>query len=237
MKIKNLFLLVAAIYATHTLAQDCTFYFPMDKGQQVVRNCYDAQGTLTNVFTITVENSYDYPSGYEVIADYTYSDASNQTLTSGQMVACCDDENFYLDMKNRIPFTNALNMMDADVLLVSNLMPYPNAFTGTDPFDPDNNVGFTEGDISIYQKHNKDNRARISIRNRQYEKDEEITTPAGTFHCTKVKFDIDLWTPQGKTEGYGYEWYSPKVGVVHSEQYDKNKVLQSYSVLEMQTKN
>ena len=32
--------------------------------------------------------------------------------------------------------------------------------------------------------------------------------------------------------GYGYEWYSPNVGLVRTEQYDKNNVLQSYTVLE-----
>ena len=53
-----------------------------------------------------------------------------------------------------------------------------------------------------------------------------------TFDCTKVKFKIKSRSPKETIEGYGYEWYAPNIGVVRTEQYNNNNVLQSYSVLE-----
>ena len=73
-----------------------------------------------------------------------------------------------------------------------------------------------------------------AIKDREFIKTESITTPAGTFDCAKVKYNIATRSPKSKETitGYGYEWYSPNVGLVRTEQYDKNNVLQSYTVLE-----
>ena len=51
--------------------------------------------------------------------------------------------------------------------------------------------------------------------------------------CTKVKYKIRSRSPKEVIEGYGYEWYTPNVGVVKNEQYDNNDQLQYYTILEV----
>ena len=81
---------------------------------------------------------------------------------------------------------------------------------------------------------NKVIKLNYSVAELRFIKTESITTPAGTFDCAKVKYNIATRSPKSKETitGYGYEWYSPNVGLVRTEQYDKNNVLQSYTVLE-----
>ena len=108
---------------------------------------------------------------------------------------------------------------------------YPNPYAAN--FDK-NNVYFDEASVKIYDKKNRKNRKDMAIKDREFIKTESITTPAGTFDCAKVKYNIATRSPKSKETitGYGYEWYSPNVGLVRTEQYDKNNVLQSYTVLE-----
>lgn len=230
MKLRNVFLMTTLFVATGAMAQqDCAFFFPNQQGEQITRNCYDAKGNLTNVLVYEVNQTYDYPSGPEVVASYTFSNAMGKTLTSGQMVARCTDGDFAMSMTDVTTFPLAMNMMTADVYMMGDLMNYPNTFSSSS--DPADESDYDDGTVRLYQKGNKSNRAEISIFDRQFVSNESVNTPAGAFYCTKIKYDINIWTPQGSIKGYGYEWYAPNIGIVRSEQYNNKKELQSYSVL------
>lgn len=231
MKLRNLILTATLFVATGAMAQqDCAFFFPNQEGEQITRNCYDANGNLTNIIVYRVDQAYDYPSGMEVVANYTFTNAAGQTLTSGQMAARCNNGNFVMSMGDLPTYSLAMQMINADVFMMGDLMNYPDAFSN--PMNPGDDDEFEDGTLRIYQKGNKNNRAEINIFDRQFVSNENVNTPAGTFDCTKVKYDMNIWTPQGTIKGYGYEWYAPNIGIVRTEQYNDKKELQSYSVLE-----
>ncbi len=74
----------------------------------------------------------------------------------------------------------------------------------------------------------------IEIFDRQVEKFESITTPAGTFECTKIVYSAQSQMGQAipiKVKTSGAEWLSEGTGMVKSEQYDKKKNRMSYSLL------
>ena len=231
MKLKNLLLMGVMLIATSAVAQEnCTFFFPNQEGQQVTRNCYTANGKLSSILVYRVDQVYDYPSGTEAIASYTFSNAAGKLINSGLMVARCNDGDFSMSMNGATTFPAAMDMMNTDVYMIGDLMNYPDAMS--DPTDPDDDNEFDDATIRLYQKGNKNNRAEITLSDRRFVATESVDTPAGPFYCTKIKYDIDIWTPKGKIEGYGYEWYAPNIGIVRSEQYNKKNELQSYSVLE-----
>ena len=87
-------------------------------------------------------------------------------------------------------------------------------------------------ELCVFTKKDKNNRAEISVFDREFVTTETVNTPAGAFYCTKVKYEMNIWTPKETIKGYGYEWYAPNIGIVRSEQYNNKKELQSYSVLE-----
>lgn len=230
MKSKVLYVALVSLFATGAMAQDCTFFFPQTEGAQLVRKGYDAKGNLQNVMTYKVSEVENSVNGMEVEADYVYTDASGNVLSKGDMDASCRDGEFFMDMKDLVSFPTAVSTMNAAVDVSGDFMNYPDAFAGS--FGDGSEQYFDDANIKIYDKKNKKNRANVSVYDREYVTTENVMTPAGTFNCAKVKYNVDVRTPKNNYSGYGYEWYAPNVGIVRTEQFDKNGVLQSYSVLE-----
>ena len=125
MKIRNLMVAATLLVTAGAMAQnqDCAFFFPNQEGEQITRNCYTADGKLTNILVYRVDQAYEYPSGMEVVANYTFADAAGKTLNSGQMVARCSDGNFSMSMGDVATFPTALNMMNADVYMMGDFSP------------------------------------------------------------------------------------------------------------------
>ena len=69
----------------------------------------------------------------------------------------------------------------------------------------------------------------VNITNRKVEGKESVTTPAGTFDCFKITYDIE--TKFGvKIERNAIEWIAKNVGTVRSESYKGDK-LEGYTEL------
>jgi hypothetical protein len=70
----------------------------------------------------------------------------------------------------------------------------------------------------------------VKVYNRKVEAIENITTPAGSFECSKITYNID--TKVGlSVKLTGIEWVSKNVGVVRSESYNTKGKLQGYTLL------
>lgn len=70
-----------------------------------------------------------------------------------------------------------------------------------------------------------------NISNRKVESRESVTTPAGTFDCYKISYDLFSKVSIVKTEGRVVEWYAPGVGLVRSESYNKKDKLLGFNEL------
>ncbi|NNM95010.1 MAG: hypothetical protein HKL88_06055 [Bacteroidia bacterium] len=66
--------------------------------------------------------------------------------------------------------------------------------------------------------------------NRRMEKKETVTTPAGTFSCIKITYDVSTYTIFD-VKSHVAEWYALNTGMVRSERYSEDGQLQGYSVL------
>lgn len=232
MKVKVLYVALASLFAVGAAAQDCAFFFPQTEGAQLVRKGYDAQGNLKNVLKYKVDHVENIPSGTEVEADFVVLDAGGRVIGEGDFECTCQDGEFFMEMSDVASYPQAMSLIGEDIVLTSDFLNYPDAFSGAPSLDGSGGYYFDDANIKIYSKNNKKKRANVSIHNREYVTTEEVTTPAGTFNCAKVRYDVDVNSPKGKVSGYGFEWYAPNVGVVRSEQYDSNDALQSYTVLE-----
>ncbi len=89
--------------------------------------------------------------------------------------------------------------------------------------DGDLKMSFSSGGMTVMNME-------VSITNRKVEAIENLTTPAGTFECYKISYDIStkmMITVKMK----GVEWYAQKVGMIKSESYSKDGKLQGSTVL------
>jgi hypothetical protein len=69
----------------------------------------------------------------------------------------------------------------------------------------------------------------VSVTNRMVELVEDVTTPLGTFACTKITYDVTskmLFNINGK----GAEWLSAEQGLIKTESYNDSGKLQGSSL-------
>lgn len=232
MNAKVLFATLFSMLGAGTImAQDCTFFFPQTQGTVLVRKGYDAKGNLQTIMTYKVDEVEAIPSGTQVEADYVFTNPAGTVVNKGDVEAYCQNGEFFMDMKQVLSYPGVVSEMNTDVDITDNFVNYPNTFVPS--FNSDD-VYMDNASVKIYDKKNRKDRRDVNIYDREYMTNESITTPAGTFDCAKVKYKMNSRSPKSKEviTGYGYEWYAPNVGLVRTEQYDKNNVLQSYTVLE-----
>lgn len=228
MKSKIILSLFALLFVTTGMAQDCIFFFPQTEGTRMVKKNYDANGNLRGVMTYTIDEIDNYPSGMVVEAEYIFKDSTGTVYDKGDLEAFCQNGEFFMEMKEVFSNPSFVSTRQTDVVSTDAVMNYPNVSASTN-----DTIYFDDAYVQIYSKKNRGNRKNVTVYDREYVTTEPVTTPAGTFDCTKVKYKIKSRSPKETIEGYGYEWYTPNVGVVKNEQYDNNNQLQYYTILEV----
>ena len=230
MKFRVMLSMLALLLVTTAMAQDCIFFFPQTEGVQLVKKGYDTKGNLQSVMTYTIDEVDIYPSGMVVEADYVFQDSTGNVYDKGDIKAFCQNGEFFMEMKEVLSNPSFVSTRQTDIDVTDSAINYPNVSAASANKDT---IYFDDAYIQIYSKKNRNNRNNVAIYDREYVTTEPITTPAGTYNCTKVKYKIRSRSPKEVIEGYGYEWYTPNVGVVKNEQYDNNDQLQYYTILEV----
>jgi hypothetical protein len=90
--------------------------------------------------------------------------------------------------------------------------------------DGDLKMSFSSGGMNVMNM-------AVSVTNRKVEAVENLTTPAGTFECYKISYDIATKMMGINVKMKGIEWYAKGVGMVKSETYNKDAKLQGSMVL------
>ncbi|MEQ9168598.1 MAG: hypothetical protein RLO12_20235, partial [Fulvivirga sp.] len=91
-------------------------------------------------------------------------------------------------------------------------------------------VGMSLNDASLKMSGSIPFKMEVNIVNRKVEGKESITTPAGTFECYKITYTINTKSIMSM-ETTGADWIAKEIGMVKSENYNKNGKLQGYSLL------
>ncbi len=213
-----------------TMAQDdgCMQFFPTDEGTVMVSKSYDGSNNLISTMTYKINKAYNYQSDTEVEIGFTLADSKDKVIDQGTLKARCDNGIFYMNMINRALSPDVMKLLGSDTELVGDFLDYPNTFAD-EPYS--STFGMGGGTFTIQSKKDKKERMTVRVFDRSYLKNEQITTPAGTFSAAKVTFNFET-TKDKKTTSYkGTEWYAPNAGIVRTETYDKSGKLQSYTVL------
>ena len=71
---------------------------------------------------------------------------------------------------------------------------------------------------------------KFDIKNRKVEKKDSITTPAGTFECYKITYNMDMKT-MFKRSIKVTQWLASGIGLVKTETYNQKGELEGYSEL------
>lgn len=220
---KLLLLLVSILFiSSHTRAQDeCMAFFPTTPGTVLVTSNYDADNNLMSTMTYRINDSYDYTSGSNTRMGFIFMDNTNSVCGTGNLTAGCNNGFFSMKMEVADASPYMMDALAQNTELIGNFLDYPNNYDNmSNPFDM-SPFDMDGGEYIIKSKDEKSDDIKVRVYDRKYEKNETVTTPAGSFDASKISFSYDV-TRNGKTMTYkGTEWFAKNAGIVKTETCDK----------------
>ncbi|GAB5400647.1 MAG: hypothetical protein Aureis2KO_22320 [Aureisphaera sp.] len=227
-RITTLLLLVFLSFTTYAQS-DCEPYLPIDVGTQWEMTHYNAKGK--NQGKTSYELLDKVSNGSETIFTVQTKafDKKGKELLSNTFEAKCVDGQFEFDMAMKMDGTSmgAFQNMDFEVDASRYEIPSMDAAAGTSLEDGSLRISSTGGPIGINMT--------IDITNRMVEAKETITTPAGDFNCLVLTQDVSTKVVMN-IKATSKEWYSPNIGVVRTESFNKKGKMTGYSEITSLTK-
>lgn len=214
-----------AIMVTSGLqAQDCPLYYPDALNTQLVFQQFDKKGKLTGTMVQTITDFKNTEKGYEVKVTAENFDAKDKSLGTMNLTARCENGVYYIDMKNLLSAQSMEAYKDMEMKIEGGNLELPSSMKAGDMLkNGDMKITLASGGMTIMNM-------TYNVTNRKVEAIEEITTPAGTFECYKITYDLTAKIPVS-IKGKGVEWYSKGVGLIKSESYSTDGALRGSTVL------
>jgi hypothetical protein len=222
----SLILIIIMFLGASVNAQDCKMFFPSEKGTEMTMKSYNGKDKLTGSTINKILDKQVDGNKIKVIFSSRSLDEKGKETGNGQMEVKCEDGVFYIDMKNFLDDQMMEAYKDMQVEIeTNNAMQFPGSIDIGMPL-PDANIliKISNQGIPMFT-------LSVNITNRKIESKETITTPAGSYECYKMSYDVETKTMMTvKTKGI--DWFTENVGTVRSESLDKNGKLMGYTVLE-----
>ncbi|HLN52619.1 MAG TPA: hypothetical protein VK212_02855 [Lentimicrobium sp.] len=219
---KNTLLFVLLTFALSGFTQNCESWFPAKKGSFIEMKSYDDKDKLTGIVRQTVTDVTNLSDGIAIKVHSQSLDEKEKMLTEQDLEMRCEDGMFYMDMKNFYNQPQGGNK-DAEVTIDATDLVFPASLSVGQAL-PDGNMTMTypAGPMTMTMG--------VHIMNRQVVAQESITTPAGTFDCYKITYDIELKMPVKMTSS-AIQWYAKDAGAVRTETFNKRGKLIGYTLL------
>jgi len=213
---------------THSSSDnDCKSFYPLIKGYKWVYNNYDKKDKLEDISTTLVSDVKSSGDAIEYVMDVKSESAKpkkDEEPFERTISYFCRNGVLSVDMSTLLPSEYG----EMDITIEQNEMTLPSSLK----------EGQTLEDAQVKVFVNGMQLMQMDITNRKCEKYEEITTGAGTFNCAVISYDVTSKVAFMTVLSSSKEWYSPKVGQVMTETYDKNgKKQSSRKLVEFSTGN
>ena len=222
---KKLFLFtMITVIAMALNAQE--IFFPTKEGTVLVYKTFDKKDKETNKVQYTIRHLNINGDNMDITYLIESIDPKEKLLFKEEITIHKKGDKLYFDMSNFI--NKAAFQRDgeipAEIQITGNNMEIP---SNPQPGDvlPDANIemALKMGFINM--------KMSALVTNRKVETIEDITVKAGTFKGYKFTSEVNSSAMGIKIKSNNIDWYAKGVGVVKSENYDKNGKLQSHTEL------
>ncbi len=206
------------------MAQDCPMYYPDMVNAQLEYKQYDKKGNLSGSSVQKIKDIKKSAGSTEMLVSAESFDAKGKSLGSVDLKARCEGGVYYIDMKNLMSSQTLESYKDMEMKIEGGNLEIPSSMKAGDLLKSgDMKMSFLANGMAMMNM-------TINVTNRKVDAIESITTPAGTFECFKISYDVATkMMINVKTKGV--EWYSKGIGMVKSETYDSAGKLLGSNVL------
>lgn len=213
-----LFFLYTSFLIHGAFAQTCDVYYPYTSGTSIKVNNYDDKGKLTGyaVTSILDQTFADNILNLKV-AGQTFS-AKGKEEFKGNFDVRCENDVLYLDMKSLISPEQMKQFQNMEIQITQSYLEFPSKLNAGDVLkDGQLTMDVSSSGIPMMKM-------TMQIKNRVVEGFENLSTPAGSFECAKIKYDMEtkMIVP---INIQAVTWYAKNAGAVKTESYHKGKLI------------
>lgn len=221
-----IFLLIGAtIFSSFRSGESCESFFPNKVGSKWELTSYDAKDKISSVSKSHLTAIKDIDGGLEATINIEVVDPKQKSLSKGDVLMRCTNDNFYMDMSNMFPKDQMAGMEGVEVEFTNMYMEFPsNPVAGQELADAESTMTMKMNGIAMMTM-------TIITTNRKIEGYENVTTPAGTYNCMKYSSDTEVKSMMMKTKSHSVMWMAKNVGNVKMETFDDKEKLTSKMLL------
>lgn len=205
----------------------CEPYFPLEKGIKWEYQELDKKGEISGYTTTIVEDVISAETSTEYVLKAVTDGPKKKEKNHYERTLSyvCDNGVLKINLDNLIPKETMEGMESMDVQLTQSEIMIPKILNVGDKLNDGNvhMIASTNG-MQVMDMN-------IDITDRKVESFEDVTTPAGTYKCALITYTTSTKMSFMNMTTSSKDWYSPEVGIVKSETYDKNGELSSSRIL------
>ena len=225
MKSKILIILTTFFALNLSFGQtSCSQYYPMVEGATFEYTSYDKKGSEEGKINYKVTNVTGSGDNISATMVMDISDKKGNTYSSEYDITC-DGNVVKVDFKSLMNEQMLSQMGDIEMDITGTDIEWPNSL----------NVGqsLPDGNLNVKMKMSGAINMNMNVEtiNRKVEKQESITTPAGTFDCYVVYSETKTKMMVGNQVSPSRVWLAEGVGMVKQESYNKSGKLMTSSML------
>ena len=221
---KIILILALTGFVFQSYSQDCVFYCPVKEGTKTEVKHYNAKDKIQSTDKQTILSKVVTGSNVAITVKSESFDDKDKLVGSRDLTFECKNGVFFYDMQNLIDPQTMSAYKDMEVKMTASNLEMPSVLS----------VGKSLADGSVQMSVSNQGmnlmNMIVKISNRKVEASEKITTPAGSFDCFKISYDVET-KMMFKIQTKGIDWVAKEVGVVRSETYDSKGKLVGYNVL------
>lgn len=231
---KKLFTLLLTLMALNyvAMAQCSNNFYKLEKGREFEMTIYNKKDKVEGKAINTVMSVDDSGGGQQATFHSKIFDKKDKLVSESDFDIICEGDKIKINMEKMFASIPQLsNYENASIQVKGDYMELPsNLEVGATLPECKSNMTIQMGENSMTMSSTD-----MHLKNRKVEKKEDITTPAGTFACYKITYDMDMDMKimgiNRKMNSTGVEWVAEGVGVVKTATYDKKGELESYTLL------
>ena len=221
---KHLLIIVLCLLVLETTAQECTPWFPFEKGSKFEYTFYDKKDRPTARMLYQVIDMKELGNGYEYTLRSKMYDKKGKELNGLEFSVQCADGTYRANMSN---FANpqlkeVLGTMEFKVS--GDDLTIPKSLSVGQELPDANSI--SEAEVGIVNM-----KLEMQITDRKVVSKEQITTPFKTFDTYKITSTQHIKMPIMNRSSTSMDYFAEGYGHVKSESFDKRGKLDSYMLL------
>jgi hypothetical protein len=224
MKLKFLLIGMLLLSWLPVTGQNCSKYYPMVEGTVLEYSSYNGNGKPQGTISYTVTNVIDEGSSTSATMAMKYMDDKGKEAFNTEFTYTCSGNTVTIDYETLMSNQMLQQFEDMEMELSGTDIELPN----------DLEVGQELPDVNIAMKISMSGinmNSQVDMINRKVEKQETVTTPAGTFNCFVIYSENESKMMMANQSFPSRLWLTEGIGMVKQESYNKNGKIMSSTVL------